>query len=58
MLDFCLRAGVALILVIAMTDSAAADVAPDPLDPTGPFAIVGVVVAVAVAGFFFWRRRK
>lgn len=58
MLDLCLRAGVALILAIAVAGPAAADVAPDPMDPTSPYAIVGVVIAVAAAMFFFWRRRK
>jgi len=59
MRNVVLRAGLALVALGGLTHRAAADLAPDPMDPTGPYALVALIVIVAcVAGFFVFRRRK
>lgn len=47
-----------LAAALALTAPARADLAPDPADPTGPYAIVALVVVVLAVGVYLYRRRR
>jgi hypothetical protein len=58
MRGFVERFVVATGLSLAAAGNAAADVAPDPMDPTGPVGIAVIAVLVLAAGYILYRRLR
>ncbi|MEQ1756484.1 MAG: hypothetical protein ABL973_20370 [Micropepsaceae bacterium] len=54
------RIAAATLFALALSiGPARADLRPDPVDPTGPFGLIYLVLLiVAGAGFYYYRRRR